>query len=708
MTGSGTAPAIATPRSGSSLVWPLRRSRRQASPSCASRAAARNGSRRCGWRGNRVPCKGLPRLPRVEVTGQSGLVGTTVDGRYRIVSQLARGGMAVVYEALDLRLDRVVALKVMHPHLAHDQGFVTRFQREAKAAARLTHGHVVAVYDQGSDGDLVYLAMEYVPGRTLRDVLREYGPLTPEQALVFLDPVLEALAAAHAAGFVHRDIKPENVLISDDGRVKVADFGLARAMETDGQSVTQGMIIGTVAYLSPEQVERGEADGRSDLYAAGILLFEMITGQVPHAGESPLSVAYQHVNSDVPAPSTVNSAILPEVDALVVTATRRDPSLRYQNAFDFLADVRRVRSTLPPPRPFVDAQDTLIVDVGMASELAAGRPTAAVTAGPAASAGASATPRQQPGERPTRPTALSQPPTYRRSRAPWVVVLVALAVLATAFGAWYLAAGPGRTVPTPDVIGADVTDATAQMTAAGLTLAVATEEFSEDVPAGEVISTDPAPGDGIRSEGTVSATVSKGPERYDVPSLKGLTQTEAADAIVAANLALGSITEAYDDKAPLGTVVSSTPKAGTPSKSGTSVDLVVSKGPEPVPVPDIVGKKLAGAKATLSDAGLKADVTQKYSMDVKDGSVISVKPKPGTIVDSGSKVTVVVSKGPPPVTVPNLIDMPKQKAITTLQRLGLRPKVVQGAFSPLNRVISQDPAGGTQIPKGSTVTIRII
>ena len=205
----------------------------------------------------------------METSGQDGLVGSTVDGRYRVLSLLARGGMATVYEALDLRLDRVVALKIMHPHLAHDQAFVSRFQREAKAAARLTHGHVVAVYDQGEDNGLIYLAMEYVPGRTLRDVLRQYGPLTPEQALVFLDPVLEALAAAHAAGFVHRDIKPENVLISDDGRVKVADFGLARALEANGESVTQGMIIGTVAYLSPEQVERGEADGRSDVYAAG-------------------------------------------------------------------------------------------------------------------------------------------------------------------------------------------------------------------------------------------------------------------------------------------------------------------------------------------------------------------------------------------------------------------------------------------------------
>jgi len=653
----------------------------------------------------------LPRLARVETSGQEGLVGTTVDGRYRVLSQLARGGMATVYEALDLRLDRVVALKVMHPHLAHDQAFVARFQREAKAAARLTHGHVVAVYDQGEDNGLIYLAMEYVPGRTLRDVLRQYGPLTAEQALVFLDPVLEALGAAHAAGFVHRDIKPENVLISDDGRVKVADFGLARAMETSAQSVTQGMIIGTVAYLSPEQVERGEADGRSDVYAAGILLYEMITGQVPHAGESPLSVAYQHVNNDVQAPSQITASIPPEVDALVVTATRRDPSLRYQNAFDFLADVRRVRAALPPPRPFVDSHDTLVVDVGMASELAAGRPAQPLVGGAAAAPRASAAARTQPTARPAAnggPDRGDEPVRYRRSRAPLTIVLLVVAVLGTAIGAWYLAAGPGRTVANPDVAGLSVAEASAAMTAAGLTLEVAEEQYSEDVPADAVISTDPAAGDGVRIDGTVAAVVSKGPERYEVPTVKGLDQATAADALVGANLAVGAITEAFDTKVEAGGIVSSAPKAGASVKPGTPVDLVVSKGPEPVPVPDIEGRKIGVARDALGEVGLKADVTQKFSEEVKEGVVISVKPKAGTIVDAGTRVAVVVSKGPPPVVVPNLIDMPRDKAVSTLRNLGLRVNVVEGEFSPLNRVISQDPAAGTSIPKGSTVTIRII
>ncbi len=620
----------------------------------------------------------------------SGLVGTTVDGRYRIIAQLARGGMATVYEALDLRLDRVVALKIMHPHLAHDHAFVARFQREARSAARLTHSHVVAVYDQGEDDGTVYLAMEYVPGRTLRDVLREYGPLTSEQALVLLDPVLEALGAAHAAGFVHRDIKPENVLISDDGRVKVADFGLARAMATDGQSVTQGMIIGTVAYLSPEQVERGEADGRSDLYAAGILLYEMITGQVPHAGESPLSVAYQHVNSDVPPPSASGRSVPPEVDALVVTATRRDPALRYQDAYDFLADVRRVRGALPPPRPFVDARDTLVVDAG-----ALPPPT---------------TPRAAASPRPTPagPAAPVPPERYRRSRAPYVIVLVVLAVLASAFGGWYVAAGPGRSVTVPTVAGVTTEQAATALQQVGLTVTVGAEEFSETVPAGRIISSDPAAGDGARVGSDVSVVVSKGPERYDVPPVKGLDQAAATDALTAAHLAVGAVRQAYDDKAPAGTVVVSDPKAGTPVKADTAVDLVISKGPKPTPVPDVTGRRLPAAKAALADVGLKVDVTEKYSEQVADGVVISVRPKPGTTVDSGSKVSLVVSKGPPPVTVPNLVDMPKDKAIATLRRLGLRPNVLEGGFTPLNRVISQDPRAGSSIPKGSTVTIRII
>ena len=617
------------------------------------------------------------------------LVGRTIDGRYEVRARLARGGMATVYEAVDLRLDRVVALKVMHRHLAEDPDFVARFQREARAAARLTHPHVVGVYDQGAAEGLIYLAMEYVPGRTLRDVLRQFGPLTPEQALVILDPVLEGLAAAHAAGFVHRDIKPENVLISEDGRVKVADFGLARAVETSNTSATQGMIIGTVAYLSPEQVQRGDADERSDVYAAGILLFEMVTGTVPHAGDTPLSVAYQHVNADVAAPSSVRAGIPADVDALVVTATRRDPALRYQGAPEFLADVRRVRAVLPPPRPFTDTRDTLVVDSATAARLNAASPRPATAAAASAPAPAAA-----------------PPPRRRRRRWPWVAAILAIAVGLAAFGGWTLASM--RTVPTPDLIGRSVEQARAQVTGAGLTLEVAGEEFSETVPRGLVISSDPATGDGAREGGAVAVIVSKGPERYAVPDVAGQSPQQASAAISAAGLVPGATEQAFDNAVPSGSVVRTDPQAGAQVKKGTSVAIIVSRGPKPIEVPDLVGRKITKAEAMLADLGLAPAITSTFSEDVPKNEVIAQTPAPGTVVNSGGTVSLTVSKGPPPVTVPNLVDMPRAKALSTLKRLGLKPKVVAGAATPLNRVYSQDPAPGTEIPKGSTVTIRII
>lgn len=612
------------------------------------------------------------------------LVGQTIDGRYLVRARLARGGMATVYEAIDLRLDRVVALKVMHRHLAEDPDFVARFEREAKSAARLSHPHVVAVYDQGHSDNLIYLAMEMVPGRTLRDVMRDFGPLTPEQALVILDPVLEGLAAAHAAGFVHRDIKPENVLLADDGRVKVADFGLARAVSTSNTSATQGLIMGTVAYLSPEQVERGDADERSDLYAAGILLFEMVTGQTPHAGDSPLSVAYAHVNNDVPAPSKIQPTVPPEIDALVVRATRREANLRYQRAAEFLADVRRIRANLPPPRPFVESHDTLVVDASTAARLAAGKPVAP-------------SPDVSPAIADTRP---------RRRKGPWIALVIFLVVLGSGLGGWLLATG--KSVPTPDIVGQSTAAATEILSAAGLSLVVTEEQFSEELPADQVISSDPAPSAGVREGGAVGVVVSKGPERYVIPNVQGLTAAEATAALAGANLVIGSTTSVFDDRVPANAVSGTSPEIGTEVKPGTSVDIAVSKGPKPVPIPAVVGKKAQVAASALADLGLIVVTKEKFSEQVADGLVIAIRPGEGTVVDSGTEVDLVTSKGPPPVEVPSLVDMPKNKAISTLKGLGLKPKVLEAAATPLDRVYSQDPPAGTMIPKGSQVIIRII
>ncbi len=651
----------------------------------------------------------------MESGARAGLVGKVVGSRYEVRALLARGGMATVYEAVDLRLDRLVALKVMHPHLAADPGFVARFEREAKSAARLSHPHVVAVYDQGEADGLVYLAMELIPGRTLRDVIRDYGPLTTEQALVFLEPVVEALAAAHAAGLVHRDIKPENVLISHDGRVKVADFGLARAVATSETNATAGVLIGTVAYLAPEQVERGEADERTDFYAAGICLFEMVTGQVPHGGDSPLSVAYQHVNSDVPAPSSVRSGIPPEADAIVRTATRRDPGQRYRNSQDFLADVRRARASLPTPTPFMDApamNDTLVV--GLNNPAAAGGGL-----GYAPGAGSDVVTENDDGYgdygdyRDSDEFADFNDDEYegRRPRR-GLRLFVAIAVIVTIAGAgvagWWLAVGPGTYSPTPDVVGQTFDEATATLAAEGLAIEATAERYSETVPAGSVLTTDPAPGEGIAASGTVGVVVSLGAERYAVPDVRGSTPKEATEAIVSAGLASGGRVEAFDDQIPAGQVARTDPPMGDPVPVDTPVDLIVSKGPEPVELADITGKKQAVAIKRLEEAGVQVSAVKEFSESVAQGRVVSMSPKAATVVDSGSTVKIVVSKGPPPVEVPDLIDRRQDNAVAELERLGLVAEIDDGAVTRLNRVFDQSPSPGELVPRGTTVILRII
>ena len=632
----------------------------------------------------------------VPTTPADPLVGTLVDGRYRIVARLARGGMATVYEAVDTRLDRPVALKIMNPALAEDAEFIARFRREARAAAQLSHPHVVAVFDQGEADGVPYLAMELVPGRTLRDVLRDYGALTPEQALTILDPVLEALSAAHDAGFVHRDVKPENILISDDGRVKVTDFGLARAV-TNVTSATQGMLIGTVAYLSPEHVERGEADARSDVYGAGICLFEMVTGQVPFAAENPLTVAYQHVNSDVPAASSLRPTIPPEVDALIATATRRDPAARYSDCRTFLADVRRVRRSLPPPQPLSrTTQDTLVVPEELAIAAAAGvTPAPAVTVRPLA-----------PGEKPV----VTGGSSGRRRGRGWIIalILVLLAVGGAATAGWYLAAGPGKQVTVPGVVGMDEASATQALQQVGLSLAVSSEQYSETVDKGLVISSDPEAGTSAASGATVDVVISLGPERSAVPKLTGLTVDEANAALTEAKLAPGTTTDEYDPIIAVGKVVSSNPPEGEQLKPGTVVDLVVSKGPKPVKIPNLAGTPADEAKAQLEAEGLVVTTSEDFSTTYSEGQVISSTPGKGEKVDVGSTVALVVSKGPPPVEVPYLIDMPRQDAIDLLYSLGLNVEVNEPPVITLDRVILQDPSSGTSVPMGSTVTITII
>ena len=582
------------------------------------------------------------------------LIGRTLDGRYRVLRRIADGGMATVYLAVDERLDREVALKVMRQHLTHDESFVTRFRREARSSASLSHPNVVAVFDQGEDDGHIFLAMEYVPGQTLRDVMREEGLLSPRAALDVLDPVLQALAEAHTKGLIHRDVKPENVIINDNGTVKVADFGLARAVTSQTVTSTQGVLLGTVAYLSPEQVERGIADARSDVYAAGLMLFEMLTGTKAFTGETAIHVAYQHVHGGVPSPSSRVAGLPPALDELVAVATARDPDERPADAAEFLTLVRRTRATLPAG--VLDARPA-----GVAAGVAAAQPTATAAlplqrARPASegAGGVATRPRSE-----TVAIALPPPPLEGRvvadgggapRRRRWWPAILASALIA-GLTAWFFLLGPGATATVPSVQGRTQAEAVSAVRKAALDPKV-TEAFSEKVPTGVVISTDPAAGQTVRRGSDVALVVSKGPERYAVPPVVGMTLAEATARIEAVNLAVGKVTKAFDEKVPEGQVVSAKPGPGANLKKGATVALTVSKGRRPIDVPDLTGKDATIASRQLSALGLKVDATKQQNSDtVAKGKVISQDPRDGTLF-KGDKVTLVVSKGPVLVDVP--------------------------------------------------------
>jgi serine/threonine-protein kinase len=652
------------------------------------------------------------------------LLGRVLDGRYRIEGFIARGGMATIYRGADLRLDRTVAIKVMHPSFASDPGFVERFEREARAAARLNSPYAVAVHDQGNDGGITYLVMEYVPGHTVRDVLRAHGALDPAQALAILDPVLQALAAAHRAGYIHRDVKPENVLISDDGRVKVTDFGLARAIEGADSGQTHGLLLGTVAYLSPEQVEHDSTDARSDVYSAGILLFELVTGQVPFSAAAPMQVAYKHVHEDVPLPSSVRPGIPERLDALVGRATRRAPADRFPDASAFLAEVRALRADLPAAEPWSPAPtDTIVVPGAAAAAVGVGVAAAApqadldapdwVNGAPERATDGAAQPvpvaaGPEEASHITEVTHGTAPEAGRRvrrgRRTLWVGVIAVLSI----GGLLALLYGPLQQVDVPDVLGRTPTEAAALLATSNLLLDAGQEDYSEDYPAGEIMSTDPAPGGSMRTGGTVQAVVSKGPERYDVPKLKGLNLEDAQLALAAANLELGAQTEAFDDKVKKNRIISSSPEAGASVKPGTAVDVVVSKGPEPVELPDLVGTDGDKAEKQLTDLGLEVERSDEFDESVPKGEVISTDPKGGTTAYRGDTVSLVVSKGPPLVTVPNVVGKSESAARSELEKAGFKVQVNKPLGFVVFGVNSQNPRGGTQAPKGSTVTITVV
>ena len=650
------------------------------------------------------------------------LIGRVLEGRYRILARIAVGGMSTVYAAVDDRLDREVAVKVMAHSLSTDPAFMDRFSREARAAARLSHVNAVSVYDQGTDHGEVFLVMELVRGRTLRDLLRERGVLSPAEAVSLMEPVLAALASAHRAGLVHRDVKPENILLSDEGVVKVADFGLARAVETTGTATRTGLMMGTVAYSSPEQFRGGNADMRSDVYSAGVVLFELLTGDQPHVGADAMSVAYAHVHSDIPPPSSRRRGIAEPFDALLRRVTARDPAARPADAGVFLGELHDLRRELHLPILAVPRRPR------------GGRPGAG--ADPANSSGTSPTrtlgavPADRGGggvaaadDQPTlvgpsgpgpRPGGGATAVGRRRRRRPILRAFIgALVLLLVAAGitaaSWYYAAGRYGTIP--DVRDRPVSQATAMLQDRGFTVVADAAQPSETVARGTVIGTVPGTGDRLVHGRSVHLTPSSGPTFYAVPDVRNQTRPTAEGTL--APLQQHGVQIRYDDKpddtVAAGHIIATDPPAGTELRRTGTLLVYVSTGPPIIAVPDVSGRPAAAATKTLTRAGFKVDVGRAFSDTVAKGSVIRQAPTASVPLPKGSTIALTVSKGPDLVAVPTLTNLePVDQAIAALHAVGLQA-TEQEPFGGVNGlVLSTDPPAGTMVKRGSTVTLTVI
>ncbi|UJW36234.1 PASTA domain-containing protein [Saccharothrix sp. AJ9571] len=683
---------------------------------------------------------------------EAGLVGTLLDRRYRVDRLLARGGMSSVYRGVDTRLDRPVAIKVMDPRFADDRSFVDRFEREARSAAKLHHQHVVAVHDQGLDTSAevgrAFLVMELVDGGTLREVLTEQGPLDIALALSVAEPVLSALAAAHRAGLVHRDVKPENVLIGRGGQlgagvVKVADFGLVRAVASAG-TTSSSVILGTVAYLSPEQVTLGAASVRGDVYSAGILLYEMLTGQTPYTGDTAISVAYRHVNDDVPAPSRLRPGIPPALDQLVLRATRRDPEARPADAGAFLDELLQVRAELGIPRVPVPVPPP--PDVDRESDVEKTTPhLAAIAAAPTAPAVPAVQPGPQLADQPTlrhvpqappvrhatkmydrpavppphtppppSPPAGNPAPAYEEQPSPrsrkrlYVLIAVVVVLLGGTIGAaswWY---SGGRYAQVPKLAGMSQAEAGDMLRAAQLNPAY-TKEMHNTVPAGTVIRTDPDAGAEVLLDEQVSVVVSEG--QPVVPDIKpGADPATAEQSIRLVKLEpkLDPKLDDYSATVPKGAVVKVQPTPGSRANIGDPVSIGLSKGPPPLPVPDVTGRSKEEAFKALTDAGFQPfEAGEEFVQNVPAGKVSKTSPPGGTVVTGGDKrIGVFISSA---VQVPNVVGRSPKDAAKILREAGLDPDFKRGRDdekNDFNLVVETNPPAGTPVGKGTKVQCR--
>ncbi|MCK8477961.1 Stk1 family PASTA domain-containing Ser/Thr kinase [Microbacterium aurugineum] len=636
------------------------------------------------------------------------LIGRLVDGRYRVRARIARGGMATVYVATDLRLERRIALKVMHAHLSDDSAFQSRFIQEARAAARLADPHVVNVFDQGQDGELAYLVMEYLPGITLRELLREQKRLTIPQTITIMDAILAGLSAAHRAGIVHRDVKPENVLLAEDGRIKIGDFGLARA--TTANTATGQQLLGTIAYLAPELVTRGTADARSDIYALGIMLYEMLVGEQPYKGEQPMQIAFQHATESVPRPSVRNPAVPEQLDELVLWATEKSPDERPDDAQQMLERLREIerelgitpmaaRATAPQHSP------------GDSGDLTKVMPSTMVIADPAAPVAAPI----------DNATLLRRRASKRRARGAFLLTLVLLlAVLAGGVG-WWFGSGPGSLVAVPGVAGKTYDDAAAVLVDAGF-VPTQKDEFSVDVDAGTVIETDPGEGTRLDKGDAVTVIVSAGPASHDLAPVAGVAVEDVRTALEEVNLELAEDEEYFGDLEASKVInVRITPRGGgdafgcddgcTVHEKDTAT-IQVSLGP----VPDVSDLNVSQATDALTSKGLKVNQENIYQSSESIGKdrVIGIADRSEAGPwRPGDTVQLIVSQGPPLFDVPDVSGMTRDEATKALGDAGFKwaytsntglPDSVWDLFANENtNVESYSPTDAQR--KGTTITL---
>jgi serine/threonine-protein kinase len=630
----------------------------------------------------------------------SDLTGELIDGRYQLLRQVANGGMATIYEALDTRLDRKVAVKIMHAHLAQDEAFVSRFIREAKAAAALTHPNIVAVQDQGWNQNgvpAVFLVMELIEGHTLREYLNERGRFEVKDAINYMTPILSALAAAHDLGIVHRDIKPENILISKDGRIKIADFGLARG-ELIGTTMTaeSSVILGSVSYLSPEQVQRGIADSRSDVYAAGIVAYEMFTGEKPFNGDSPIQIAYMHVNDEIPQLRSKRKEIPQALNDLIASATAKNPDDRPRTAGEFLTRLHSIQIELDPKKNQLD------LGLDLPVEPIREKARKKVKEEPAKE---STVEVQETTKEVKRLEEKKKRASKRVRRNRKVALLLAIAI---GFGGWWTLVGPGSRVVVPSTIGGSFDEAVSVLTPLGLTAVITENRYDEEIAKGKIIQSIPEGGGKVDAGGSVKLIVSKGPERYTIPAVKGLSPEAAQTVITKSPLTIGTITEVFNSDIPKGFVISSTPESGTSVKRDSKVDLTVSKGIEQVALASYLGKSGEQALNELTDAGFNVESGYAYSETVPELAVISQNPAGGATANKGGKVSIVISKGPRYTYIPKtIITMDANAGKAVLESLGLKVKVVTIGNAKKKVIKKVSPMVNTKVLRGSLVTITV-